>query len=56
MPPDETVITRDSGEARFNAGIKSSVIAYTPATFTAKFVSNLDTRIVKLELIIVRVN
>lgn len=41
MPPDATWMTQESGEARCNAGIKSSVKAYTLATFTAKFFSKL---------------
>jgi hypothetical protein len=41
MPPDDTVITRASGETFSSKGTSSSVMVYVPATFTAKFSSNL---------------
>lgn len=43
MPPDDTVMTRASGEAFSNNGTSNSVMVYVPATFTAKFDSNLVT-------------
>lgn len=45
MPPDDTVMTRASGEAFSNKGISNSVMVYVPATFTAKLNSSLSEHI-----------
>lgn len=45
IPPEETVITRASGDAFSSKGNSDSVIVYVPNTFTAKFNSDLKQEI-----------